>query len=307
MQLLPEHRERTLLQIISVNNQPVFLAKQANSPETVVNIAQELRVYTCLQQIPALAGHVPPLFAGDSRGGLIVLGWINHEPATDLLHRHTVQDQLGTQLGALHSATLPLSSQLNPVKKPWVFSMLSPVPEWQPEELPVVLGQGTNQDILSHGLNRAARAWSPDSLIHADLKQEHCLPVQDNGEERVYLIDWELAGIGDSAWDVASIVSDILFGRVYEFGEQKHFGTLGVEDLLASFLNSYADIHPIDHVFLHKVALFTGGRLLQTSLESAAVYGVGEQSGVALLVPMAEEIFADLDSFVSLLLQGCTV
>ncbi len=304
VQMVTEHRERTSLQTVLVNDQPVFIVKRANDFEVLGNIVQEQHVYTYLQQIPAMANYIPPLLVKNARKGFIVLGWVNHQQSIDLLDQPAVLHQLGTQLGYLHSTML--NQKLRLAKKPWVLSMLSPAPVWQPEELGAVLSQASNLGILSRGLNEANGAWNPDALIHGDLKREHCLLAQDNGGERICLIDWELAGIGDSAWDVASFISDILFCRLYEYGERKHFEALGVEDALGSYLNSYAVIRPIDNVFLYKVALFTGGRLMQSSLESAAVYGSGGYSGVPLFVFMAETIFADLDSFVNLLYRGCT-
>lgn len=59
---------------------------------------------------------------------------------------------------------------------------------------------------LPQRLAELAREWRADSLIHGDMKWDNCLvhPGPD-GQPRLRIIDWELADLGDAAWDVGSI------------------------------------------------------------------------------------------------------
>jgi hypothetical protein len=55
--------------------------------------------------------------------------------------------------------------------------------------------------------------WARDTLIHCDLKWENCLlsPIDAPLEQqKLHIIDWELADIGDAAWDVGSIFQSYL-------------------------------------------------------------------------------------------------
>src|SRR5260370_16458341 len=53
--------------------------------------------------------------------------------------------------------------------------------------------------------------WRYDSLIHGDMKWDNCLvSTLDGVELKLTIVDWELADIGDGAWDVATIFKEYL-------------------------------------------------------------------------------------------------
>src|SRR5260370_34423267 len=53
--------------------------------------------------------------------------------------------------------------------------------------------------------------WRYDSLIHGDMKWDNCLVSSRDGVElNLTIVDWELADIGDGAWDVATIFKEYL-------------------------------------------------------------------------------------------------
>jgi hypothetical protein len=59
-------------------------------------------------------------------------------------------------------------------------------------------------------LSQLQSEWVADAFIHADAKWENCLLVSNGSSSALKLIDWELGGIGDSAWDVGSILAAYL-------------------------------------------------------------------------------------------------
>src|SRR5262245_54818945 len=50
--------------------------------------------------------------------------------------------------------------------------------------------------------------WQRSSLIHGDMKWDNCLvryPPGRGDEGTLYLVDWELADVGDACWDVGGV------------------------------------------------------------------------------------------------------
>jgi len=60
---------------------------------------------------------------------------------------------------------------------------------------------------LAHGLDLLAAGWQTDAVIHGDLRWPNVLfrPAQSPGSAPLlFLVDWELADIGDAGWDLGS-------------------------------------------------------------------------------------------------------
>ncbi|PRQ08182.1 phosphotransferase [Enhygromyxa salina] len=73
---------------------------------------------------------------------------------------------------------------------------------------------------LAGALTELRGAWSGDTLIHGDVKWDNVLLVPDaGGEPRIVLVDWELADVGDPAWDVAGMLYGCLLDLISEDGE----------------------------------------------------------------------------------------
>jgi aminoglycoside phosphotransferase (APT) family kinase protein len=62
-------------------------------------------------------------------------------------------------------------------------------------------------------LDQLAASWRPTCLVHNDFKWENMLVCRDHGtapDMPIRIIDWELAAMGDPAWDVGSGISNYL-------------------------------------------------------------------------------------------------
>jgi hypothetical protein len=55
--------------------------------------------------------------------------------------------------------------------------------------------------------------WKVECLIHGDIKWDNCLletPASNEGEVRLRVVDWELADLGDPAWDLGAALQAYL-------------------------------------------------------------------------------------------------
>jgi Phosphotransferase enzyme family len=57
---------------------------------------------------------------------------------------------------------------------------------------------------LGDAIRSVSRTWAPTCLIHGDFKWDNCL----RGPEGLRIVDWELAGYGDPAWDLGCALAE---------------------------------------------------------------------------------------------------
>jgi hypothetical protein len=130
---------------------------------------------------------------------------------------------IGNALGIAHSygpsmLADPATRGLFPYQAPWPmtldqmgYSFLDNFPPIGPQLSASIRQSPTLQPMLS-----ALRPlWQYDSLIHGDMKWDNCLVSSRDGVElNLTIVDWELADIGDGAWDVATIFKEYLVAAI---------------------------------------------------------------------------------------------
>ena len=211
-----------------VERQPgdALLLKQAREPNALRTVGWEAMVYRAFQALPAshpLRRYTVPFLEYDDDEGVLVLRSI--ADASTLAARHNQgriptrpATWMGRALAALHS--LKLGS-----------SPMSALSEGLPRRLPHALFLHRPDHALycnaSYGnlqavrmmqsfpafgalIDALAKEWRPSCLIHFDVKGDNILLSAKRGARSSWLIDWELAALGDPAWDVGSMFADYL-------------------------------------------------------------------------------------------------
>lgn len=194
--------------------------------------AAELLVRALAPQVPALAALVPQgLDSGDPH--LLIAQWVAGQPAWEA-ERDAVPEgatglpavsaQLVPLLAAMHRATArhlrqepsPDGTAQAPVldrSLPWILRLVdgdSLAELWSNPLITDVLAQILAKPDLVSGLRRARAAWRPVGLIHGDCKLDNVI-IGDGGAIR--LIDWEMARLGDPAWDLAALSHRLLIDQ----------------------------------------------------------------------------------------------
>ncbi len=211
-----------------VERQPgdALLLKQAREPNALRTVGCEAVVYRAFQALPAshpLRRYTVPFLEYDDDEGVLILRSIA-EPRTlaarqnqgRILTRPAMW--MGRALGALHSLELDSSA-------------MSALSEGLSRRLPHALFLHRPDHALycnaSYGNLQAVRImqsfpafgalidalteeWRPSCLVHFDVKGDNILLSAKRGERSGWLIDWELAALGDPAWDVGSMFADYL-------------------------------------------------------------------------------------------------
>lgn len=137
---------------------------------------------------------------------------------------------------------------------------------------------------LSGALRSARDGWRDRSLIHGDIRRENWITAPGaRGRLRLKVLDWELSGSGDPAWDLGSVVAEFVLDMVRD--EAREDG--GQVPRMRAFFRAYqahgglleaGDAREWDHVLLCAVA-----RLLHVACEWAELQ-TGPDAGPAPLV-----------------------
>ncbi|HEV2814718.1 MAG TPA: phosphotransferase, partial [Solirubrobacteraceae bacterium] len=206
----------------------------------------------------------------------------------------------GRAVGEAHRSTRDLAGEA-PAALPWaLFALDRDGPAafaWSEAPLRAVLEGLAEPERFVAALEAARAAWRPECLVHGDLKWDNCLVADgDGGAPTVLVVDWESAGVGDPAWDVAGIVQEYLgyaalmglevsrarFATAMEIG-----GIAPLVDALRAFFDAYAGAAAVpvraerDALAVRAVRL-AGARLVQTGLEHASRDGERNDASASL-------------------------
>lgn len=120
--------------------------------------------------------------------------------------------RLGEALRLVHSSP-PRS--VSRAERPWVLELAAPPVEMLRDasaanvELLRIIHQS---EFFCSALASLRSAWRASALIHGDLRADNVMVQRGAGRLRddIRIIDWELSGIGDPAWDVGSVIGSFL-------------------------------------------------------------------------------------------------
>ena len=202
-----------------------YLLKQGTDQERNASIANEAKVYqfffsaTESDDFPRFLARY---FGYDPDEHVLFLEFL--VDTEDLQKHHVRSGRFSTRIAAAIGTALSLLHQKNckntegnaeifRCPPPWVFSIHHP-------DIGILLdsSEASIQVIqiiqrypeFCRLLDQLRHGWRAEAIIHSDLKWDNCLVSGTAGNRMLRIVDWELAGVGDAAWDVGSIFSAYL-------------------------------------------------------------------------------------------------
>ena len=276
---------RNCVFLATTSSGPTFVVKQA-PPAHAAPLAHEATILRLLADAPELAGHVPAVVHEEPGGGCIVLrtpgggrDWGDHQGRFPRLPARI----LGRVLAALHG--LSVQAPANGSGPAW--GLLLPEP---PQSLVRALSAGAQDvvariqgsDELCARLDHLRERDRGSALVHGDLRWDNCLALPAPGARRrtrVLLVDWELAGHADPAFDAGSVLAEYL--RVW-VGSVPIVEAVDPGRLVARAVHPLSAMRPAVDAFwssyrvasarpppLRRVIEMCAVRLLQTAVERA--------------------------------------
>lgn len=279
---------------------PCFFLKQATASDAEATVGREADILRFLAALPGerwLARHVPRVSRYDPARHLLILNMSRHAETLDQTLKRTgrvpsgVGAMLGRVLGTLHRATGsgPIRSRCEREwsgQAPWVLGIHRPqVPYlWTASDANLSLVRIIQEfPGIQDGLDALQRSWAPECLIHGDVKAENIVLGGAGRTSRLEVIDWELARLGDPAWDVGSVWSDVLRlwllsipmaqdSAIEETLELAPFPLKRMAPFARAFWRSYLRERALDgrkaDLVLGRSMTFAAARLLQSAFES---------------------------------------
>ena len=198
---------------------PGYLLKQPRDERAVAALANEAAVYGWLGGSDSwFAGYLPTVHRYEPGGPLVLEYLAGHETMRHRIGRRGRFPQAhgrlaGRALAELHRYRRPPgASPVADLAVPWVLTLDRP-------ELALFRDfQGARTQVLriiqqhpefSTGFARLRRRWHCRVLVHNDVRWDNLLvPVAAGAGLRI--VDWELAGWGDPAWDVGAMLAQYL-------------------------------------------------------------------------------------------------
>ncbi len=125
--------------------------------------------------------------------------------------------------------------------------------------------------------------WRQDSLTHGDMKWDNCMVFKGEGDELDFrIVDWELADMGDAAWDVGSVLQTYLTFWILSmpvthdlpperFVDAAYYKLEAMQPAIGAFWRSYVSTRGIDEVsagrFLERCISYGAARMVHTAFE----------------------------------------
>jgi aminoglycoside phosphotransferase (APT) family kinase protein len=273
---------------VEVDGGPSYLLKQGRSAEGAATVAREAAV---LEEVASrgeeVKARLPGVVGYDTGEGILVLELLRG--AEDLRTRQTRQEvfpehlgeQLGNSLGTLHREMRETYPQ---APTPWVLSIHRPdtgvFRDASAANLELI-GIVQNAEGVGERLDELRRGWRIETLIHQDAKWENCLVAED---DRLYLVDWELAVAGDPHWDLGTALSQYLSNWLFSipalggepparFPALARFPLDAMKPAIRALCEGYArgsDDQPLlaDEP-LRRTVSYAGARLIQSAFEAS--------------------------------------
>jgi hypothetical protein len=279
---------------------PGLFVKQIKTaePQATTTIQREAAFYRAVSTDPRyapIAGMIPQFLDYDaSRHALALSLAENAESLAERQARDTtvppeIAARLGGALARIHSfgpaiaADTALRPSL-PAQVPWPLNLdqtgygfLSAHGALGPQ-----LGQAIARTPgLPAALSALRSLWQYDSLTHGDMKWDNCLLRGDD----LIVVDWELADLGDGAWDVASLFKEYIAATLLSHTAREHARAHNLPEppaitlettrpSLRAFWNAYCAGRGMSGAaaaaYLDRAVRYTGARLVIAVLEYSA-------------------------------------
>jgi hypothetical protein len=283
-----------------------YLIKQGVDGERASTIGNEAAVFSFLQSDAAYAPlrpYLPVLHMYRPEEHIEVFELLHD--ACDLREYHTrlgrfptkLATELGLVLGTLHSARSEQgkAAQIQQRDAPWPLTLHRPsFALYRRMSNANVQLVSTMQSFPAFGmLLDALRARWPEfaggeagTLVHYDIKLDNVLVMRDGSgrAKGIKLVDWELAGLGDPAWDVGALFGEYLGFWLLSipitgespperFLDMALYPLGRIQPALGAFWRSYKEHMGLEGQeaaqFLWRAVAYAACRLLQTAFESS--------------------------------------
>lgn len=230
LSVLDASRRNRNFKVINENG-PSYFLKQGVGSERSSTVAHEAGIYRFLQAIPGyqqeVAEFMPRFHRYVPEQGILVLELCREgQSLIEFFQLHNGVPQywaklLGKALGKLHKLTGREEIRKSYHKKltsfmPFAFQLpclnlkiLAHISGANFELIKII----NQSEEFCQLLEEIKKEWQYDALIHGDLRWDNCNVFSGSDfapQKRLKIVDWEMAVLGDSCWDLGTVFGEYL-------------------------------------------------------------------------------------------------
>ena len=296
--------------------------KQSDPRQGVTTVVREAHAYDQLWTYSRefASRYMPKMQKSDEDRALLILDQLDRVESANDINSHSMggaiacATELGRALAWLHQpGPQPDCDFEAPI--PWVLSVIRP--DWRMfgdlSGASIAAIQIAQQSAtIQRGLADLASSAAPRTLIHGDMRLSNCLARYDSGDElrNLFIVDWELAGIGDSCYDIGSVFCDYLtlwvcsmpIAPALALRDSLALAATPLSHILANLRTFWGSYHSYQRgsTSLIRSVRWTGARLLQSAIETAQA-SAALSSTVVILLQLAENVIGNPEGGVRLM------
>ncbi len=268
--------------IVGLDGEPVWFVKRPKAGTASHLVRHECEVLGALAGVPGLS--IPRLAPAGTADMCVTAYEEGTETAAARVQRlgrlsRSIARGIGSSLARIHEVS---GTELPDVAAfhPWALSLDAPLAEILAEASQGTLSflRHVQTPALVTSLERLRRAWMPVAITHNDVKFDNIL-VRIKPPHRLVLTDWETASCGDPAWDVGSVLAELLnvwlssmtASDEMSIAEIQGSATRPLADILptvGAFLAAYRRARAVDAEFVIRSVACSGARLIQFGYEA---------------------------------------
>jgi aminoglycoside phosphotransferase (APT) family kinase protein len=289
------------------------------------SLRQELFVYRLAAWMPEVAALLPSAVYLDEARQVLVVECLDNaalwpDPAKKMpLLQAGVAAQVARSVAQLHRATAQMG--LAPSPAAGVLGMaadLGVATQGRSEAVVALMHSIVADAALKSALTQGLAQYQHDCIIHGDLRPENWMGTRSGADPQLRLIDFEMAGSGDAAWDVGSLVAQAVIEALQapatgpavacesacesaRLAAQFPWASVNaIQQIVTAYFEAsdpaVGPLNPNGDATWHKLALFAAARLLHVATECADQGLPHTQWPVLNLVQAAKGIAKDINA-----------
>jgi aminoglycoside phosphotransferase (APT) family kinase protein len=192
--------------------------KQACTDGGRIALAREAMLYQQLSTPDsAICAALPRLISYDEDRHLLIVEFVDGQSLVETRDPDgrlaaSPAAELGRTLTRLHMLAIDSLDR----EPPWILDIHCPDLSWYRRSSEASLhlrGLIQQSPVIGPAFEALRNTWTPQALVHGDLKLHHVIARRQIGPGRpsqIAVIDWETAQTSDPAWDIGSVIAGYL-------------------------------------------------------------------------------------------------